>query len=142
MLYRNYKIATCADRVALCSSRASIRAFSSCRIARRVIFIITIICLLIPIHLAINFNIENNRCGPQPGAYSIFYSIYQITLSSWPPIIMIILGIISFRNLKKVSDNSLHTDSDRFFTIFRSKLELLQCTVIVIKALQLKLNHA
>lgn len=43
MLYRYYEIAACAYRVALCSSRASVRALNNIRVARRVILIITII---------------------------------------------------------------------------------------------------
>ena len=106
MLYRYSKIAACFDRVAICNSRPTIRAFSNVRMAGRVIFIITIVWLLIPIHLAMYFQIENNRCVPKSGPYSIFFSIYSIIVSCWsPPIIMAILGIISFRNLKKVSRN-------------------------------------
>lgn len=103
MLYRWYKMAACVDRAAMCNPRAWIRSFSQARVARRTILIITIVWLLIPVHLAIFFRIENGRCVPETGAYAKFFSAYSIVISGWsPPIVMAIFGVISYRNLKQV----------------------------------------
>ena len=103
MLYRWYKMAACIDRAAICNRHARIRAFADIRIAYRVVLIITIVWLLIPIHLAIYFRIESDRCAPEQGIYAKFFSAYAIVISGWsPPIVMIIFGTIAYVNLKKV----------------------------------------
>ncbi|CAF0826873.1 unnamed protein product [Rotaria sp. Silwood1] len=103
MLYRWYKMAACVDRAAMCSRHVWIRSFSQAHIARRAILIITFVWLLIPIHLFLYFRLESDGCVPQSGAYAKFFSAYSIAISGWPPpIVMIICGIISYRNLKKI----------------------------------------
>jgi hypothetical protein len=108
MLYRWYKMIACIDRAAMCSRYAWIRSFSKARIACRAILIITIIWLLIPIHLAVYFEIESGRCVPRSGTYAKFFSAYSIVISGWsPPIVMMIFGIIAYRNLKQVRKKSI-----------------------------------
>lgn len=103
MLYRWYKMAACIDRAAICNRHARIRAFTDIRMAYRVILIITIIWLLIPIHLAVYFQIESDRCTAERGTYAKFFSAYSIVISGWsPPIVMIVFGTIAYVNLKKV----------------------------------------
>ncbi|CAF2966536.1 unnamed protein product [Rotaria sp. Silwood2] len=103
MLYRWYKMAACLDRAAMCSRNVRIRSFSQTHVACRAILIITFVWLLIPIHLAIYFRIEFDRCIPQSGTYAKIFSVYSIVACGWPPpIVMIICGIISYRNLKKI----------------------------------------
>lgn len=105
MLYRWYKMAACIDRAAMCSRHAWIRSFSQARVAHRVILIITIVWLLIPIHLAVYFQIESGHCVPQSGVYAKLFSAYSILISGWsPPIVMAVFGIIAYRNFKKVED--------------------------------------
>jgi hypothetical protein len=103
MLYRYFKMAACIDRAAMCNRRAWIRSFSEAPVARRVILIITIVWLLIPIHLAVYFDIESGRCVPETGTYAKFFSVYSILISGWsPPITMAIFGVIAYRSLKQV----------------------------------------
>ena len=105
MLYRWYKMAACIDRAAMCSRRPWIRALSEARTARRTISVITIVWLLIPIHLAVYFRIESNRCVPESGLYAKLFSAYSIIVSGWsPPITMICFGLIAYRNLRNVSE--------------------------------------
>lgn len=105
MLYRWYKMTACIDRAAMCSRYAWIRSFSTARIAHRAILIITIIWLSIPVHLAVYFRIESGRCVPESGTYAKFFSAYSIIISGWsPPIVMLIFGIIAYRNLNKVKE--------------------------------------
>lgn len=103
MLYRYFKMAACIDRAAMCNRHVKIRAFSDPRMARRVILGITIVWLLIPIHLAVYYDIVSGRCIPKPGAYANFFSVYSIVVSGWsPPIVMLTFGTIAYMNLKHV----------------------------------------
>ena len=107
MLYRWYKMAACVDRAAMCSRHAWIRSFSSPHVAYRTIGIITILWLLIPIHLAVYFDIESGHCVPGSGIYAKFFSAYSIIISGWsPPIVMAIFGTIAYRNLRKVEEKT------------------------------------
>lgn len=103
MCYRWYKMAACIDRAAICNRHARIRSLSTVRIAYRAIFIITIVWLLIPIHLAVYFHIESDRCVPESGIYAKVFSAYSIVISGWsPPIVMFVFGTIAYVNSKKV----------------------------------------
>ena len=110
MLYRWYKMAACVDRAAMCSRHVWIRNFSETRVARRTILIITIVWLLIPVHLAIFFRIESDRCVPQSGLYAKLFSAYSIVISGWsPPIVMIGFGLVAYQNLQKVTKRIVQT---------------------------------
>ena len=103
MLYRWYKMAACIDRAVMCSRRAWVRVLSEVRMARRAVLLITVVWLSIPIHLAVYFRIESNRCVPASGMYAKLFSAYSIIISGWsPPIIMVSFGFIAYRNLRKV----------------------------------------
>ena len=99
MLYRWYKMAACVDRAAMCNRHVRIRSLTNVRVAYRVILLITIVWLLIPIHLAVYFRIESDRCGPESGVYAKIFSAYSIVISGWsPPIVMTIFGTIAYVN--------------------------------------------
>lgn len=122
MLYRWYKMVACVDRAAMCSPYPLIRSFSRARVAQYAILIITIVWLLIPIHLAVYFRIENGRCVPETGAYAKFFSAYSIVISGWsPPIVMTIFGIIAYKNLSEVRKTKQNTSIINFFFILDSK---------------------
>lgn len=107
MLSRWYKMVACVDRAVMCSRRVWIRNLSDARTARRAILIITSAWLLIPVHLAVFFRIESNRCVPYSGLYAKLFSMYSIIISGWFPLmVMICFGLIAYRNLKQVREKN------------------------------------
>ena len=105
MCYRWYKMAACIDRAAIYNRHARIRSLSTVRMAYRIILMITIVWLIIPIHLAVYFHIESDRCVQASGIYAKMFSAYSIVISGWsPPIVMIIFGTIAYVNCKKVKE--------------------------------------
>ncbi|CAF0772645.1 unnamed protein product [Adineta ricciae] len=61
-LYKTMISLGCIDRFAVTSSRVRIREFSKPRVALKVIFGMTLLCMIISIHLPIFEVIDNNRC--------------------------------------------------------------------------------
>ncbi|CAF1275931.1 unnamed protein product [Rotaria magnacalcarata] len=117
MLYRWYRIASFIDCAAMSSRHVWIRSFSQARIAYRTVLTITCVCLLIPLHLAVYFRIEFDRCVPQSGIYATFFSIYSIFISGWtPPLVMAVCGTIAYRNLKR-SRERIHSRHLRYIHI-------------------------
>ncbi|CAF3403418.1 unnamed protein product [Rotaria socialis] len=119
MLYRWYRIASFVDCAAMSSRHVRVRSFSQARVACRTVLTITCVCLLIPLHLAVYFRIEFDRCVPQSGIYAKIFSIYSIFISGWiPPLVMAVCGAIAYRNLKRSRErvhsrhlHYIHTDS-------------------------------
>ncbi len=100
------------DRYLNSFSDVNIRSWSSMKVAKRSIFIITITMIIIYIHMLIfyqlfytinsNGNIVSSVCNPQAGFYAIFSSILHVIIYSCLPIIlMCIFGILTLKNLKR-----------------------------------------
>lgn len=99
MISRTYIVLACADRYALCSPRAGIRAFSRRQIAFRFIPVVLVIWFILPIHIAIFNTIVANRCI-MPGLYNILYAVYAVICAGiLPPSLMISFGLLALYNL-------------------------------------------
>jgi hypothetical protein len=84
------------------SIHARYRAFSQIKIASRVAAATVVIGMLINIHTLIFFVIQSS-CIPQPGAYSLFYSIYLIIwIGILPNVFILIFSIWTIKNIKQI----------------------------------------
>ena len=102
VLFRSMIILACMDRFALSSSQANIRAFSTSKIAWKMIVGTTLFWMIASIHLPIFETIQNNRCYVS-GSYGIFFSIYQICLFGVVlPGLMIVFAVLLRKNLKNI----------------------------------------
>lgn len=100
MISRTYIVLACADRYALCSPRANVRAFSRSQTALRLIPVVIGIWLFIPSHIFIFNTIEKNRCI-MPAVYSHLYAAYAVVCAGiLPPSLMIIFGLLARHNLQ------------------------------------------
>ena len=98
---RTYTVLACIDRFALCSSSVHIRSFSTLKIARRIVIVMTIVWLIIPIHMIFFYgSVTPQRCGVM-GTYGVFYSIYSATVSGTHLILMVIFSLLAIRNLRQ-----------------------------------------
>jgi hypothetical protein len=70
----------CIDRCMATSTLALCRAFSQMKVAYRVAAAVIIISMTINIPVLIFFDLQP-ACIPQPGVYSLYYSIYLIVFS-------------------------------------------------------------
>jgi len=95
------------DRFCISSRDANRRRFSTLKNARISVCLATLICLILYAHVLVLFAIQNTPsglvCSPQSGVYSVFYSfLYFTTYSFTPPILMIFVGLATFRNIIRV----------------------------------------
>jgi hypothetical protein len=98
---RTYTVLACIDRFALCSSSVHTRSFSSLKVARRLVILMTIVWLFIPIHVIFFYgNVTPQRCGAI-GTYGIFFSIYSATITGTHLILMIIFSLLAARSLRQ-----------------------------------------
>jgi hypothetical protein len=95
-------ILACADRYLITSDRATFRAFSTPKRAKRIIGYSIIFWTIISIHEPIMYTITNGRCGAS-GIYSNVFTVYAIVfIGGGPAIIMGIFGYLAYHNMRKV----------------------------------------
>jgi hypothetical protein len=95
-------VGACADRYASSSSSARVRSFSQVKIARRIICLISIVIILIyfQMNFCFNGNIQSANCYPSSTFCNKFNDFnLLITYSLFPPILMLILGYMTIRNV-------------------------------------------
>jgi len=93
---------TAADRCMATSVHVRYRAFSQIKIAYRVILITVIIIIALNVPVLIFFN-PQPTCIPQPGIYSLFYSIYLIVLTGiLPDGLILIFTLWTVHNAKNL----------------------------------------
>lgn len=95
------------DRYCVSSPDHQRRRLSNRKYARFLIFVTTMIFLILYSHVLGLYKIEQSPTGPncdaQDGAYRIFYDFfYFATFSFTPPILMIIVGLATFRNIRQI----------------------------------------
>ena len=93
-------VLACMDRFAVCHMQARIRLWSSPRVARRAIGLVTCLWTLIALHVPIWQGIHSGGCGPF-GMYALAWGIYQfLIVGIFPPLFMTIFGILTIKNLR------------------------------------------
>ena len=101
MCFRYILVLVCADRYALCNTRASVRALSRPAIAYRSIAFIIVFWYVASLHLAILEDVQNGRCGVF-GVYGQIFSWYILIFTGFTPIcLMITFGILLVKNLRQ-----------------------------------------
>ncbi|UJR11341.1 hypothetical protein I4U23_015522 [Adineta vaga] len=104
LLSRFAVVFACVDRFFITSTKARIRSFSSIKTAWIIICMMSLVCILIPLHMPILINLQDGVCG-MFGTYKLFYAIYQIIVFSIaPPILMSIFSILAIRRLHRQRD--------------------------------------
>jgi hypothetical protein len=96
-------VGACADRYTSSSSTVRIRSFSQVKIARRVVFIISILIILIYFQMNFCFDgtIQAANCYPSSSLCNTFNNFNSlITYSLFPPLLMLILGYMTIRNVR------------------------------------------
>ncbi len=111
--FRYALILMCADRYALCNSRASIRGICRPQIAYRLISILVIFWMIVSIHLLIWESIENKRCGAY-GIYGQIFSFYSLIFTGSIPIVtMISISILLMKDLRQLRSRVRPVDYTR-----------------------------
>jgi hypothetical protein len=89
----------CADRFLVTQINIHIRSLNSVSIAIKLVLIICTVWLVAAIHMPILMYIRDGVCG-MFGLYKLIYAIYQITLVSiLPPVLMSTFSILTIRSL-------------------------------------------
>jgi hypothetical protein len=116
------------DRCMATSAHARYRAFSQIKIARCVALATIIIVMVVTIHALIFFDLQPS-CIPQPGVYSLFYSIYLIVwTSTLPDGLILIFTLWTLKNVKQTrlriaTNRTTNTSQQR--RIERTKAQLI-----------------
>ena len=92
---------TAVDRSMLTSPNVRCRAFSQLRTARRTVPCVITLCMVACSH-TLFFVDHQPSCLVQPGAYSLFYSIFLIIFAGiLPNALLLGFGLQTIRNIKK-----------------------------------------
>lgn len=107
-----FNILAGVDRYCISSRDANRRRFSSLKHARILVALATVICFILYAHVFGLFEIEQLKSGPycyaRAGAYRVFYDFLLFTTFSFtPPILMIILGLATFQNIRRAREQVL-----------------------------------
>jgi hypothetical protein len=101
MMYRWCLVMASFDRYALSSSNVRLRNFAKVNVARRVVFIIVPLWIVLPVHILIFYNLRNGNCGilySYPAA--LYHSLFTtITGSVLPVLLMATAAVLTYRNL-------------------------------------------
>lgn len=97
-----YMLLATADRYFATSNSARIRSWSDIKIAVRVSAIVLIGSHLATSHALFYYTVEDNNCQVPPDTvYTVFFSVYLIVIISLVPhLLMLILSLLTFRNLR------------------------------------------
>ncbi|CAF1094670.1 unnamed protein product [Adineta steineri] len=108
-LYLRYTIAwACMDRFFATRVDIRLRSLSSVKVAVMLIFITSIVCPLVAIHIPILMDIINNICG-MPGLYKLIYPFYQIpAISILPAVLMITFSSLTIHSLHQRHTSLVH----------------------------------
>jgi hypothetical protein len=96
-------VGACADRFASSGSTARLRSFSQVKIARRVVLIISIVDILVYFQMNFCFdgNVQSANCYPSSPLCTSFNDFnLLVTYSLCPPILMLVLGSMTIRNVR------------------------------------------
>jgi hypothetical protein len=133
-------VGACADRYSSSSSTVRIRSFSQVKVARRVVVIISIIVILdyFQMNFCFDGTIQAANCYPVSSFCSNWnnYNLL-VTFSLFPPILMLILGWMTIRNVRSGRNLRRETSAkDRQLT----KMLLIQVTCITILSMPISIQ--
>jgi hypothetical protein len=99
-----YMLLSIMDRCLATYDSVAIRAWSQLKVAHRLSASVLIVGFISNIHLLVFFTIYNNSCQAVPGSiYAFFIVGYTlIIVILLPHILMLILSVITFSNIKRV----------------------------------------
>ena len=133
MISRSMIVLACIDRFAVCSTSKYIHKFCQPKIAIYLIILISFAWPIIASHILVLLTIISGSCGAY-GVYSLIYSIYSFIVAGLlPPILMIIFGYLTIRNLRQIHSR-LRPNIIRISNINKKDyylLVMLMCEVIV-----------
>ncbi|UJR32397.1 hypothetical protein I4U23_019859 [Adineta vaga] len=103
-MMRTFIVIACADRYAVCSDEARIRALSQYQIAIRVVPSVIIFWLIVALLPSMLYSItDDGVCDTAFGVNNIFYSVYLIiALCIFPLVSMTTFEILIITNLKRM----------------------------------------
>ena len=139
-IYRTMIVLACMDRFAVTSSRVRVRAFSTPKIALKMIGITTAFWMIVSIHLPFFQTIRNNRCLVF-GTYGLFFGIHQMCVFGvLLPGLMAVFGILLWKNLRNVRTRvQPHPESN---TLQRRDISLIKIVLIeVILVILLSISY-
>ncbi|UJR10940.1 hypothetical protein I4U23_015125 [Adineta vaga] len=132
ILAPSFIILACIDRLIISSSSVKRRGWSQPRFAYRLVAGASVFCLISSIHAIIGATIYSmpsySFCYVTQGPYMIFLTFYStIIYYLLPPILMIILGLLTIINHSYVRRKDLHL-------LRMLLLQILVCTIFTIPA--------
>ena len=128
-----FVLLACVDRYFSCSANATLRSWSSTRLAKRMIILVTVICIIFPYtqvlycysigdrHFCLYIN---NICE------LIIGNVLLVCNSGVPPMLMVIISILTIRNVKY--SNQVNVNRRRDVQLIR--ILLIQVIILVLFA--------
>ncbi len=133
MISRSMIVLACIDRFAVSSTSNRLHLFGQPKIAICLIIFISFFWPIIASHILVFLTIKSEQCSAY-GKYSFIYSIYSCIVAGFlPPILMIIFGFLTVRNLRHIHSR-VRPNIIRIIHIHRKDYYLsvmLMCEVIV-----------
>ncbi|UJR07470.1 hypothetical protein I4U23_011759 [Adineta vaga] len=135
------------DRFCISSRSARLRNFSNMKNARRTVLICICIGVLLYCHVIILFDIENRKSGPycyaQVGLYRVIYDfLFFASFSLLPPFFMMIVGLLTVRNVRLVRVRTGPTTSNVSSLNRKDRQLILMLLIQLISTIICTLPHA
>lgn len=123
----------CIDRYISTSSNHNIRLWSSVKMSKYLVCLSTIICFTIPytqVYYCYKVN-QKNVCTYQNNICNLMNNIILIIFNSGlPPLLMVLLSILTIQNVKQT--NHIHTRINRRRDIQLIRILLIQVSILVL----------
>jgi hypothetical protein len=117
LLSRYFLCLISIDRWMVTSSNAWIRQLSSTRVARWLIIIGIIFCIIFSSHAAIGYQTSPIDCTPPFGSiYELFVSIESIITSMTPMFIMNVFSFLTIRNVRSCMNRQIHPTTTKQYS--------------------------
>ena len=98
-------VLACIDRFFVTRTNVRISALSAPQIALKFVFIICIVCFVVPIHIPILMDLRSGVCG-MFGLYKLIYPFYQImVVGILPPLLLVTFNTLAIRSLHQRHGN-------------------------------------
>ncbi|CAF4135098.1 unnamed protein product [Adineta steineri] len=125
------------DRFLASSPSTNLRAWSNIHIATRVILITVLFICLINIHYPLNQTIvllPKISCTFSSGTYQAFFSLWNLTIWSWiPTILMLISGLLTIRHIhqskKRITPQNNSQQNQKKLDRHLIRMLIIQCFI-------------
>ena len=136
-------VLACFDRKMSSSRNARFRSFSRPAVARWMILGMTIALCVYFSHVLVTYTIEKKACNPITGIYRFFNdSLYVIGYSLTPPILMLIFGSLTIRDMKRLGRVAAQTAKRQSMITKRDRGLMLMLLLEVILTTLTAIPHA